>query len=166
MNPVEGEEGGSQTTNTRTAGEGEGKNTYLDYSGLGAGTAAAAGAGAGAAGAAGTTAAETSNPTSTSTDPNASVPTNTTTTSTSPPAPQQETRQGTSSTRYAQQEGTHAAGQLASGAPETRVDSQGEKQGIMEPGTVGQAPKKAPVVDELGEEMKGQGRGGGGRAGE
>ncbi|KAI6810424.1 CRAL/TRIO domain-containing protein [Hortaea werneckii] len=163
MNPVEGEEGGSQTTNTRTAGEGEGKNTYLDYSGLGAGTAAAAGAGAGAAGAAGTTAAETSNPTSTSTDPNASVPTNTTTTSTSPPAPQQETRQGTSSTRYAQQEGTHAAGQLASGAPETRVDSQGEKQGIMEPGTVGQAPKKHPMRDELGEEMKGgEGKGGSG----
>ncbi|KAI7338435.1 CRAL/TRIO domain-containing protein [Hortaea werneckii] len=165
MNPVEGEEGGSQTTNTRTAGEGEGKNTYLDYSGLGAG-AAAAGAGAGAAGAAGATAAGTSNPTSTSTDPNASVPTNTTTTSSSsPPAPQQETRQGTSSTRYAQQEGTHAAGQLASGTPETKVDSQGEKQGIMEPGTVGQAPKKHPMRDELGEEMKGGNDGGEGKGG-
>ncbi|KAI7533666.1 hypothetical protein KC316_g16721, partial [Hortaea werneckii] len=165
MNPVEGEEGGSQTTNTRTAGEGEGKNTYLDYSGLGAG-AAAAGAGAGATGAAGATAAGTSNPTSTSTDPNASVPTNTTTTSSSsPPAPQQETRQGTSSTRYAQQEGTHAAGQLASGTPETKVDSQGEKQGIMEPGTVGQAPKKHPLRDELGEEMKGGNDGGEGKGG-
>ncbi|KAI7540877.1 CRAL/TRIO domain-containing protein [Hortaea werneckii] len=165
MNPVEGEEGGSQTTNTRTAGEGEGKNTYLDYSGLGAG-AAAAGAGAGAAGAAGATAAETSNATSTSTDPNASVPTNTTTTSSSsPPAPQQEIRQGTSSTRYAQQEGTHAAGQLASGTPETKVDSQGEKQGIMEPGTVGQAPKKHPMRDELGEEMKGGNDGGEGKGG-
>ncbi|KAI7318865.1 CRAL/TRIO domain-containing protein [Hortaea werneckii] len=168
MNPVEGEEGGSQTTNTaRTAGEGEGKNTYLDYSGLGAGTAVAAGAGAGVAGAA--TAAETSNSTNTSTDPNASVPT---TTTTSPPAPQQETRQGTSSTRYAQQEGTHAAGQLAAGTPETKIDSQGEKQGIMEPGTVGQAPKKHPLRDELGEEMKGgndreggEGKGSGGSSG-
>ncbi|RMZ04662.1 hypothetical protein D0862_05217 [Hortaea werneckii] len=164
MNPVEGEEGGSQTTNMRTAGEGEGKNTYLDYSGLGAGAAAAAGAGAGAAGVA--TATGTSDPTtntSTSTDKNASVPTNATTTS--PPAPQQETRQGTSSTRYAQQDMTHAAGQLASGTPETRVDSQGEKQGIMEPGTVGQAPKKHPMRDELGEEMKGGNDGGAAAAG-
>ncbi|KAI7580023.1 hypothetical protein KC316_g9189 [Hortaea werneckii] len=157
MNPVEGEEGGNQTTNTKTAGEGEGKNTYLDYSGLGAG-AATAGAGAGAAGAAGATAAGTSTPTSTSTDQNAAVPTNTTTSS--PSAPQQETRQGTSSTRYAQQEGAHAAGQLASGTPETKIDSQGEKQGIMEPGTVGQAPKKHPLRDELGEEVKGGNEGG------
>ncbi|GAB1736247.1 hypothetical protein NU219Hw_g6920t1 [Hortaea werneckii] len=146
MNPVEGEEGGSQTTSTRTADESEGKNTYLDYSGLGAGAAAAAaGAGAGAAGAA--TATGTSDPT-------------TNTTTTSPPAPQQETRQGTSSTRYAQQDMTHAAGQMASGTPETRVDSQGEKQGIMEPGTVGQAPKEHPMRDELGEEMKGGNDGG------
>ncbi|KAI7207395.1 hypothetical protein KC333_g9437, partial [Hortaea werneckii] len=114
-------------------------------------------------------AAETSNSTNTSTDPNASVPT---TTTTSPPAPQQETRQGTSSTRYAQQEGTHAAGQLAAGTPETKIDSQGEKQGIMEPGTVGQAPKKHPLRDELGEEMKGgndreggEGKGSGGSSG-
>ncbi|KAI7238696.1 CRAL/TRIO domain-containing protein [Hortaea werneckii] len=167
MNPVEGEEGGNQTTNTKTAGEGEGKNTYLDYSGLGAG-AATAGAGAGAAGAAGATAAGTPTPTSASTDQNASIPTNTTTSS--PSAPQQETRQGTSSTRYAQQEGTHAAGQLASGTPETKIDSQGEKQGIMEPGTVGQAPKKHPLRDELGEEMKGneggaEGKGNGGSGG-
>ncbi|KAI7363351.1 hypothetical protein KC328_g18919, partial [Hortaea werneckii] len=83
-------------------------------------------------------------------------------------APQQETRQGTSSTRYAQQEMTHAAGQLASGTPQTKTDSQGEKQGIMEPGTVGQAPKKHPVVDELGAVMKGgdnDGGNGGGSGG-
>ncbi|KAI7603124.1 CRAL/TRIO domain-containing protein, partial [Hortaea werneckii] len=159
MNPVEGEEGGSQTKNTSTSGEGEGKNTYLDYSGLGAG-AAAAGAGAGAAAAGATAATGTSNPSTTNESSSNQ-------TSSSAPAQQQpETRQGTSSTRYAQQDMTHAAGQLASGTPETKTDSQGEKQGIMEPGTVGQAPKKAPVVDELGEEMKGQGRGGGGRAGE
>ncbi|KAI7465970.1 CRAL/TRIO domain-containing protein [Hortaea werneckii] len=149
MNPVEGEEGGSQTKNPSISGEGEGKNTYLDYSGPGAGAAAAAG------GAAGATAAGTSNPsTSKPSDQTSSA-----STTTSPPAPQQETRQGTSSTRYAQQSMTHAAGQLASGTPETKEDSQGEKQGIMEPGTVGQAPKKQPVVDELGEEMKGQGGG-------
>ncbi|KAI7609304.1 CRAL/TRIO domain-containing protein, partial [Hortaea werneckii] len=148
MNPVEGEEGGSQTKNTSTAGEVEGKNTYLDYSGLGAGAGAAA-AGAGAGAAAGATAATgTSNPT-----PN----TNESSNQTSSSAPQQETRHGTSSTRYAQQDMTHAAGQLASGTPETKTDSQGEKQGIMEPGTVGQAPKKHPMRDELGEEMKGQG---------
>ena len=154
MNPVEGEEGGSQTKNTSTAGEGEGKNTYLDYSGLGAGAGAAAAAGGTAAGA--TAATGTSNPTST---------TNESSNQTSSSAPQQETRQGTSSTRYAQQDMTHAAGQLASGTPETKTDSQGEKQGIMEPGTVGQAPKKHPMRDELGEEMKGQG-GGGGSAGD
>ena len=61
------------------------------------------------------------------------------------PAPTTDHRQGTSSSRYEQQEQTHAAGQLASGTPETKTDSQGEKQGIMEPGTVGQAPKKHPM---------------------
>ena len=53
-------------------------------------------------------------------------------------------RQGTSSTRYAQQEETHAAGQLADTTPDVRVDSQGEKQGLMEPATIGQAPKHHP----------------------
>ncbi|KAI6985225.1 CRAL/TRIO domain-containing protein [Hortaea werneckii] len=164
MNPVEGEEGGSQTMNTSTASEGEGKNTYLDYSGLGAGAGAGAAAAAGgAAGAAGATAGTgTSDPTTTTTTTN--EPSNQTSSSSSS-APQHETRQGTSSTRYAQQEMTHAAGQLASGTPETKTDSQGEKQGIMEPGTVGQAPKEHPGVDELGAEMKGSG-GGGNNAGD
>ncbi|KAI7261874.1 CRAL/TRIO domain-containing protein, partial [Hortaea werneckii] len=161
MNPVEGEAGGSQTKNPSTAGEGEGEGKKL--SGPGAGAAAAAG------GAAGATAAGTSNP-STTTNESSNQTSSTAPTETSPPAPapapaqqqqqqQPETRQGTSSTRYAQQDMTHAAGQLASGTPETKMDSQGEKQGIMEPGTVGQAPKKQPVVDELGEEMKGSGGG-------
>ncbi|KAF2723496.1 CRAL/TRIO domain-containing protein [Polychaeton citri CBS 116435] len=60
----------------------------------------------------------------------------------SPPA---DARQGTSSTRFEQQDGTHASGQLAEGTPEVKVDSQGEKQGVMEPSTVGQAPKEHPI---------------------
>lgn len=56
-----------------------------------------------------------------------------------------DTRQGTSSTRYEQQASTHADGQLAEGTPEIKVDSQGERQGVMEPNTVGQAPKEHPM---------------------
>ncbi|KAI6793032.1 CRAL/TRIO domain-containing protein [Hortaea werneckii] len=168
MKPVEGEEGGSQTMNTSTASEGEGKNTYLDYSGLGGGVGAGATAAGGAAGAAGATAGTgTLDPTTTTTT-TTNASSNQTSSSPSSSAPQQETRQGTSSTRYAQQEMTHAAGQLASGTPQTKTDSQGEKQGIMEPGTVGQAPKKHPVVDELGADMKGgdnDGGNGGGSGG-
>ncbi|KAH9821971.1 SEC14 cytosolic factor [Teratosphaeria destructans] len=59
----------------------------------------------------------------------------------------EDQRQGTSSTRFEQQHGTHVEGQLAEGTPHTKVDSQGEKQGIMEPNTVGQAPKEHPVPD-------------------
>ena len=62
-------------------------------------------------------------------------------------APSADARQGTSSTRYAQQEGTHAEGQLADGTPEVKIDGQGERQGIMEPNTVGQAPKEFPVPE-------------------
>ena len=54
-------------------------------------------------------------------------------------------RQGTSSTRYEQQVDTHAHGQAADATPEVKIDSQGEKQGIMEPNTVGQAPKEHPM---------------------
>lgn len=54
-------------------------------------------------------------------------------------------RQGTSSTRYEQQEDTHAQGQVANGTPEYRRDMQGEKQGVMDPHTVGQAPKEHPL---------------------
>lgn len=54
-------------------------------------------------------------------------------------------RKGTSSTRYEQQEQTHASGEMADGTPEMKIDSQGEKQGIMDPRTVGQAPKEHPI---------------------
>lgn len=60
-------------------------------------------------------------------------------------SPPPDTRQGTSSTRYAQQEDTHAAGTLANGTPEFRIDGQGERLGVMEPNTVGQAPKEHPM---------------------
>lgn len=56
--------------------------------------------------------------------------------------PPPDARQGTSSTRYEQQARTHAHGQLAEGTPAIKTDSQGERQGIMEPNTVGQAPKQ------------------------
>lgn len=67
-----------------------------------------------------------------------------------PPAnmPSADTRQGTSSTRFEQQASTHAEGQLAEGTPAVKVDGQGEKQGVMEPNTVGQAPKEHPVPRE------------------
>ena len=58
-----------------------------------------------------------------------------------------EMRSGTSSTKYSQQAGTHAAGQLAEGTPYVKIDSQGERQAIMEPNTVGQAPKEHPLPD-------------------
>ena len=60
----------------------------------------------------------------------------------SPPA---DARQGTSATRFEQQAGTHAHDQLAAGTPEVRVDGQGERVGVMEPNTVGQAPKEHPM---------------------
>ena len=56
-----------------------------------------------------------------------------------------DAKQGTSTTRYEQQQQTHAEGQLADGTPDVKVDSQGEKQAVMEPNTVGQAPKEHPV---------------------
>lgn len=56
-------------------------------------------------------------------------------------------RQGTSTTRYEQQAGTHAQGQGADATPNVKVDSQGEKQAVMEPNTVGQAPKEYPPPD-------------------
>jgi len=50
-------------------------------------------------------------------------------------------RTGTSDTRYEQQAGTHAAGQLASGTPHTVHYGQGDKAVTIEPTTIGQAPK-------------------------
>lgn len=56
-----------------------------------------------------------------------------------------DTRAGTSETRYIQQSGTHAEGTMADGTPDVKVDSQGEKQALMDPHTVGQAPKEHPL---------------------
>lgn len=60
-------------------------------------------------------------------------------------SPPSDARAGTSETRYTQQSSTHAAGTLADGTPEHKVDSQGEKQAVMDPNTVGQAPKDHPL---------------------
>lgn len=57
-------------------------------------------------------------------------------------------REGTSSTRFEQQHGTHAADQMANGTPAMKVDGHGVEQGIMEPNTVGQAPKEHPVPNQ------------------
>jgi len=65
-------------------------------------------------------------------------------------SPPSDSRQGTSATRYEQQKFTHAHGQLEEGTPAVKVDSQGEKQSLMEPRTVGQAPKEHPVPDPEG----------------
>ena len=70
------------------------------------------------------------------------VPANEESTTTSSPP---DTRAGTSETKYTQQSGTHAEGTLAEGTPEVKVDSQGEKQALMDPHTVGQAPKEHPL---------------------
>ncbi|KAK5686051.1 hypothetical protein LTS10_002165 [Elasticomyces elasticus] len=59
-----------------------------------------------------------------------------------PPA---DARQGTSETRFEQQAGTHAQDMLAEGTPAYKVDGQGAKLGVMEPNTVGQAPKEHPM---------------------
>ena len=61
-----------------------------------------------------------------------------------PPA----SREGTSATRYEQQAGTHAAGQSA--GPAAKLDGAGERHSIMDPSTVGQAPKEhtLPKSDE------------------
>lgn len=53
-------------------------------------------------------------------------------------------RQGTSSTRYAEQSNTHAHGNVAEGTPHVK-GTQGDTYGVMEPNTVGQAPKEHPV---------------------
>ena len=59
-----------------------------------------------------------------------------------------DSRQGTSATRYEQQDATHAAGELAHGTPSTQVNSQGDRTATMEPRTVGQAPKEHPATTE------------------
>ncbi|KAF2459326.1 CRAL-TRIO domain-containing protein [Lineolata rhizophorae] len=56
-------------------------------------------------------------------------------------------RAGTSETRYAAQDATHAAGQLASGTPAVTHHGHGDKTAQMEPGTVGQAAKERPLPE-------------------
>lgn len=55
------------------------------------------------------------------------------------------TRKGTSDSRFEQQAGTHAEGQLADGTPSTIHHGHGDKTSIMEPSTIGQAPKDVSV---------------------
>lgn len=56
-------------------------------------------------------------------------------------------REGTSETRYTQQDQTHASGQLAEGTPDAAVNDHGhgDKTVTMEPNTIGQAPKEVPL---------------------
>lgn len=56
-----------------------------------------------------------------------------------------EVRGGTSDTRFEQQQATHAADKLADGTPEVRHMGHGDCIKIMEPGTIGQAPKEHPM---------------------
>lgn len=63
-------------------------------------------------------------------------------------SPPLDSRQGTSTTRFEQQSNTHAADTLASGTPAEREDGQGTTHTVMEPRTVGQAPKETPLYRE------------------
>ncbi|CAK3966366.1 Hypothetical predicted protein [Lecanosticta acicola] len=67
------------------------------------------------------------------------------------PSPDEDVRQGTSSTKLEQQRNTHAVGTLAEGTPETRGASNSQ-HAVMEPRTVGQAPKETPLYREEGED--------------
>ncbi|KAF2481848.1 CRAL-TRIO domain-containing protein [Neohortaea acidophila] len=63
-------------------------------------------------------------------------------------SPPPAARQGTSSTRFEQQAGTHAEGQLADGTPELRTHGgSGDHPAVMDPNTVGQAPKEHPLPE-------------------
>lgn len=68
--------------------------------------------------------------------------------------PPPDSRTGTSTTRFTQQGNTHAEGQLQHGTPNTTIDGQGTSHTIIEPRTVGQAPKETPLYDE--EEVDGE----------
>ncbi|KAF2232760.1 CRAL/TRIO domain-containing protein [Viridothelium virens] len=66
-------------------------------------------------------------------------------------------RQGTSETRFEQQDATHATGILAEGTPEVRHHGHGDKTSTMEPKTVGQAPKEVPRPEVREGEGEGEG---------
>jgi len=57
-------------------------------------------------------------------------------------SPPTDGRTGTSSTRFEQQQGTHAQGQLAEGTPQTVSTVNHDRPAVMDPNTVGQAPKQ------------------------
>lgn len=59
-------------------------------------------------------------------------------------------RQGTSESRFEQQQETHASGQLERGTPHTALNDHGsgDKTVTMEPSTVGQAPKDVSIPSE------------------
>jgi hypothetical protein len=69
--------------------------------------------------------------------------------STAPVTTELPIRLGTSETRFAQQDQTHASGQLAEGTPHLAVNDHGhgDKTVTMEPNTVGQAPKEKPFPE-------------------
>lgn len=69
-------------------------------------------------------------------------------------SPPVDSRQGTSATRFEQQGGTHAEGQLEHSTPNTQVDGQGVSHTVVEPRTVGQAPKETPLYHEDDGEAK------------
>lgn len=56
-----------------------------------------------------------------------------------------EPREGTSGTRFQAQQQTHAHNQQIEGTPNMRDNGYGDKNAVMEPGTVGQAPKTHPM---------------------
>ena len=57
-------------------------------------------------------------------------------------------RAGTTSTRYEQQEHTLADGEVADSTPTLRDTGDGDKHGVIEPRTVGQAPKEHPMPEQ------------------
>lgn len=67
-------------------------------------------------------------------------------------AQQDQGRQGTSTTRYNQQAGTHAAGQMQSGTPALHDSGYGDRTAIMETSTVGQARKDVSLPERQHEE--------------
>lgn len=73
-------------------------------------------------------------------------------TTTSPSGISDTVRKGTTSTRFEQQASTLGHGQLKDATPDQRVNEHGDKHGVMEPGTVSQAPKEHPVPEPVVEQ--------------
>lgn len=71
---------------------------------------------------------------------------------TAPAGTSNTVRQGTTTTRFEQQASTLGHGQLKQATPEVRENEHGDKHGVMEPGTVAQAPKEHPVPEPIPEQ--------------